>query len=141
MYLGDVKAESLKIMNINSFMNISYLDIDGLKEDGTYAGYLYAMNGAINRAFDRFYIKEAIAEPIASAVTVETPETLDLNDVGINDVLARMLPSFIVGDVFAMDEPEVAAYHRNLFEASVDEYLQAQRNQQTQVETIYGVDL
>lgn len=140
MYLGDVKAEALKIMNINTFMNISYLDIDGLKEDSTYTGYLYAMNGAINRAFDRFYIKEAVDEPV-SAITVTTSETLDLNDLGINDVLARMLPSFIVSEVFAMDEPEVAAYHRNLFEASVDEYLQAQRNRQTQVETIYGVDL
>ena len=141
MYLGEVKAEALKIMNINSFMNISYLDIDGLKEDGTYAGYLYAMNGALNRAFDRFYIKEAIAEPIASAVTVETPETLDLNELGINDVLARMLPSYLVSEVFAMDEPEVAAYHRNIFESSLEEYLGSQRFQQTQVETVYGVDI
>ena len=140
MLLGDVKAEALKIMNINTFMNISYLDIDGLKEDGTYSGYLYAMNGAINRAFDRFYIKEAIAEP-CKAVSVETPETLDLNDIGINDVLARMLPSFLVSEVFAMDEPEIAAYHRNLFEVSLEEYFGAQRFQQTQVETVYGVGI
>ena len=140
MYLGDVKAEALKIMNINTFMNISYLDIDSLKEDTTYSGYLYAMNGAINRAFDRFYIKEVISEPVA-AVNVQTPETLDLNELGINDVLARMLPSYLVSEVFAMDEPEVAAYHRNIFEGSLEEYLGSQRFQQTQVETVYGVDI
>ena len=140
MLLGDVKAEALKIMKINTFMNISYLDIDGLKGDSTYTGYLYAMNGAINRAFDRFYIKEAIDAPVA-AVTVDTPETLDLQDVGINDVLARMIPLFIVGDVFAMDEPEIAAQQRNLFETSLEEYLGPQRFQQTQVETIYEVGI
>lgn len=139
MLLGDVKAEALKIMNINTFMNISYLDIDGLKEDSTYSGYLYAMNGAINRAMDRFYIREAISEPVPE-LKASTDETMDLNTIGVNDVLARMLPSFIVGDVFAMDEPEVAAYHRNLFEAALEEYLGAQRFQQTEVERVYEVD-
>jgi hypothetical protein len=97
------------------------------------------MNGAINRAFDRFYVKEAISEPVA-ALRTETDETLDLNTLGINEVLCRMLPSFIVGEVNVLDEPDLAAYHRNLFETSLEEYLGAQRFQQTEVERVYEVD-
>lgn len=140
MFLGDIKAEALKIMNVNTFMNISYMDIDGLKADSTYSGYLYAMIGAINRAFDRFYIKEAVEEPI-QAISVETPEETDMRTYGLNDVLARMIPLFIVGDIFAMEEPGISANNRNLFEASLEEYLDAKRTRQTQVESIYRVGI
>lgn len=139
MYLGDVKAEALKIMSVEQFMNISYLDIDGLKNDVTYKGYLYSMIGAINRALDRLYVKEAIVEPIR-AITAADKETLDLQDLGVNDVLARLLPLYVVGDVFAMEEPSVAANNRNMFEAQLEEYLQSPRFQQTQVETIYTME-
>lgn len=141
MLLGEVKAEALRIMNVNPNMQISYLDIDGLKNDPTYVGYLSAMPGAINRAFDRFFAQGVLKEEV-QGVDVNTKETVDLKETyGISEALCRMIPLFVVGDVFAMDEPSVAAANRNLFEMSLEEYKNGQRNQQTQVETIYRVDI
>jgi hypothetical protein len=142
MLLGEVKAEALKIMNINTSMDISYLSISALKSDPTCAGYLYSMTGAINRAFDRLYIKEAVDEPI-TAISSTTQEKTDLETYGVNDVLARMVPMFIVGEIFAIEEPEVAANNRNMFESTLEEYVRRKHLQETQgqVETIYRVDI
>lgn len=139
MLLGEIKAEALKLMQVNQTQNISYLDIDSLKQDSSLSAFIYAMPGAINRAFDRLYVLEAIQqEPIS--ITVKTPETYDLSETGIPNILLRMLPFFIVGEIFASDEADIAANYRNQFEAGVEEYLKMQRLQQTEVEIVYGVD-
>lgn len=141
MLLGEVKAEALRIMNVNPNMQISYLDIDGLKNDPTYVGYLSAMNGAINRALDRFYAQGVLTEE-AQGVDARTKETLDLKEeYGISEALCRMIPLYVVGDVFAIEEPSLAAKCRNEFEATLEEYLNAPRFQQTQVETVFKVDV
>ena len=139
MLLGEIKAEALKLMQVNQTQNISYLNIDSLKQDSSLSAFIYAMPGAINRAFDRLYVLEAIQqEPIS--ITVETPETYDLSETGIPNILLRMLPFFIVGEIFSSDEADIAANYRNQFEAGVEEYLKMQRLQQTEVEIVYGVD-
>lgn len=137
MKLGDIKAEALKIIGINQQMDITYLDVLNLKLDPTYATYLFSMVGAINRALDRLYVKEAIDEPVS--VTVETMEDTEMSDLGVNDVLARMIPLYVVGDVFATEEPSFAAEKRNEFESALEEYLHAQRFQQERVEIVHEV--
>lgn len=138
MLLGDVKAEALKLMGLNNELNITYLNISGYKADPTYASYLHSMVGAINRAFDRLYILGAIDSSVE--INDTTPETFDLTEIGINNVFARMLPLFIVGDVFAIEEPNFAASQRNQFETMVEEYMNAPQFQQDSVDIVYGVD-
>lgn len=138
MYLGDVKAEALKLMGLNNELNITYLNISGYKADPTYASYLHSMVGAINRAFDRLYVLNAIDEAVE--IAVDTPETLDLNDLGVGNVLARMLPFYIASELYSLEEPNVAANYRNQFESSVEEYLSSPRFQQKYVDIVYGVD-
>ena len=139
MLLGEVKAEALKLVVTSTQMNISYLDIDGLKNNPTYAGYLYAMNGSINRALDRFWVVGVIPEEIP-AITAETSEITDLKDLGVKDVLARMIPLYIVGDIVANEMPNIAQDKRNEFEHSLEEYLSSKPFQQEKVETIYSVE-
>lgn len=138
MTLGEIKAEALKIMVANAELDITDLDISSYKSNPAYASYLYAMTGAINRAFDRLYIMGALEEEVY--VTVYTPETTDLNtEKGVPNVLLRMIPLFVVGDVYATDEPNMAASCRNQFEENVEEYLKMQNRQQEMVDVVIGV--
>jgi hypothetical protein len=139
MLLGEIKAEALKLMQVNQSQNISYLDIASLKNDSSVSAFIYAMPGAINRAFDRLYVLEAIEENI-NPVTNETPDTYDLIETGVPNILLRMIPFFVVGEIYSADEPSLASSCRNQFEASVEEFMRMQRRQQTQVEIVYGVD-
>lgn len=137
MKLGDIKAEALKIIGVNQQMDITYLDIPTLKTDPTYATYLFSMNGAINRALDRFFVTGAMNS--STSIGSETMEDTEMSDIGVNDVLARMIPLYVVGDVFATEEPSFAAEKRNEFESALEEYLYAQRFQQEQVEIVHEV--
>ena len=139
MLLGEIKAEALKLMQVNQNQNISYLDITTLKQDPSIAAFIYAMPNAINRAFDRLYVLEAIDEQVEE-VTNDTPDSYNLQELGVPSILLRMIPLFVVGDVYAIDEPSLAANCRNQFELSVEEYMRMQRRQQTHVEIVYGVD-
>ena len=118
-------------------LDISGADISLYKQNPAYASYIYAMTGAINRAFDRLYILGAVDEEI-EPITGDTDESLDLHEGrGVSNVLLRLIPLYVVGDVYAMDEPDVAANMRNQFEANVEEYLKIQSRQQQGVEVVY----
>lgn len=140
MKLGEVKAEALMKMGINNVMNISYGDIEGLKENPTYSTYLHAMVGSINRCMDRFYVKRAITVKPTTAVLSESNEATEMSEFGVNDTLARLIPLYIVGDVFAIDEPSIAANNRNEFESALEEYvLRMEHENEHELEVIYGV--
>ena len=132
MLLGEIKAEALTLMGINT-LNASYPDIDNLKSHPTYSGYLYAMVGAINRALDRFVTVGAIDD--GERITHKTSET---NELGIDDALARIIPYYIVGEVFAIDEPNVSANCRSMFEQLLEEYVGANRQGSVVVEYTVG---
>lgn len=137
MTVGGIKAEALKLMVANETLDITDIDITVYKQNPAYASYIYAMTGAINRAFDRLYILGAVDEEIAP-ITVYTPETTDLIETRkVSGILLRLIPLFVVGDVYAMDEPAVAANMRNQFEVSVEEYLKIQSRQQQIVDVVY----
>jgi hypothetical protein len=140
MTLGEIKAEALKIMVANAEFDVNELDIGMYKQNPAYASYIYAMTGAVNRAFDRLYILGAVDEEILP-VSVYTEETADLNATrGVPNVLLRMIPLFVVGDVYATDEPNMAASCRNQFEANVEEYVKRFRyTSQDSVEVAYEV--
>jgi hypothetical protein len=140
MTLGEIKAEALKIMVANAEFDVNELDIGMYKQNPAYASYIYAMTGAVNRAFDRLYILGAVDEEILP-VSVYTEETADLNATrGVPNVLLRMIPLFVVGDVYATDDPNMAASCRNQFEANVEEYVKRFRyTSQDSVEVAYEV--
>ncbi|MBQ7831804.1 MAG: hypothetical protein IJX30_00570 [Clostridia bacterium] len=138
MKLGEVKADALKLMGIDNLMNVTWGDIDGLKNHPSYATYLFAMVGAIKRALDRFYVKGAIDSPIQT-LNDSTAEAADLSDYGVNDVLARMIPKYVVGELYAMEEPDVAANSRNEFESELEEYLNMQCFQQETVDVVHPI--
>lgn len=137
MTVGEIKAEALKLMVANETLDITGGDIVAYKQNPAYASYLYAMVGAINRAFDRLYILGAVNEEI-EPITASTDESTDLNATrGVSNVLLRLIPLYVVGDVYAMDEPQVAANMRNQFEANVEEYLKIPSKQQQSVNIVY----
>lgn len=140
MTLGEIKAEALKIMVANNELNISSLDVTAYKNNPAYASYIFAMTGAVNRAFDRLYILGAVDEEIMP-VTVDTPESTDLHETkSVPNILLRMIPLFVVGDVYATDEPNMAASCRNQFEANVEEYVRMRKHApQNSVEVVYEV--
>ena len=140
MKIGEIKAEALMIMGINNNANISWTDIESYKEDPTYNTYVHAMVGAINRCLLRFYIVGAIeAKPLS--VSTETGEITEITEFSedVDDILANMIPLYVVGDVFALDEPSVAQNKRNEFEELLAEYIIKRAYPlQDQVDIVYG---
>ena len=143
MTLGEIKAEALKIMVANAELDINDITIAAYKSNPAYSSYVYAMTGAINRAFDRLYIMGAIDQE--TFITTMTHETTDLSvtagdRVGVPNILLRMIPLFVVGDVYATDEPNMATSCRNQFEANVEEYVKLRKNApQDSVAVVYEV--
>lgn len=121
--IGELKAQALMLMGINNALKISSGDIDGLKDDPTYGTYVNGMNGAINRCLSRMYMVDALTvEP--TMLTNDSDEG-DLISVYAEDVtpsLANLIPLYIVGDIFALDEPSVAQNKRNEFEDALASY-------------------
>jgi hypothetical protein len=139
--IGALKAEALKMMGVNNALNISELDIDSLKNDPTYGTYIYAMTGAINRCLGRMYTAGALEIEPTQAET-NTGELKDISSLAedITRTLANLIPLYIVGDVFALDEPSVAQNKRNEFEQALDEYVlkKAYNNANTsEIELVY----
>lgn len=52
--LGDIKIEALRLMFADYTNDYSVENLDTLLENDNYGKYLRAMNGSINRCFDRF---------------------------------------------------------------------------------------
>ena len=122
--LGALKAEALKMMGINNAMNISEGDIFSLKNDPTYGTYIYAMTGAINRCLGRMYTVGALEkEPTQTRTNTSETDDISIYAEDITLTLANLIPLYIVGDVFALDEPSVAQNKRNEFEQALDEYV------------------
>ena len=121
--IGELKAQALMLMGINNALKISSGDIDGLKDDPTYGTYVNGMNGAINRCLSRMYMVDALTvEP--TMLTNDSDES-DLISVYAEDLtpsLANLIPLYIVGDIFALDEPSVAQNKRNEFEDALASY-------------------
>ena len=118
--IGELKAQALLLMGVNNARGISGGEIDALKDDPTYGTYIFGMNGAINRCLSRMYMVGALSEP---PIQVENgaDETSDVTEYAkdITLPLANLIPLYIVGDVFALDEPSVAQNRRNEFEDSL----------------------
>jgi hypothetical protein len=141
MVLGEIKAQALMLMGVNNSLNISAGDIDGYKEDPSYGTYINAMNGSINRCLKRLYIVGAVGEEPKS-VKNEDAESTKMTEFAndITDTLAELIPLYVVGDVFAMEEPSVAENRRNEFEMLLEEYVNKRTfPAQDKVEIIYGV--
>ena len=117
MKVGDIKAEALKMTGVNGGMNITYLDINGLMNDETYAAYLINMDSAMNRAMDRFVSRGVLKADEAQYVDATTPPATELT---ISDNLARIMPYYVKGEVFANDEPDSAAYAMTTFESLLE---------------------
>ena len=112
------------MMGVNNAMNISEGDIDSLKNDPTYGTYIYAMTGAINRCLGRMYTVGALGkEPTQTRINTNELNDISLLAEDITLTLANLIPLYIVGDVFALDEPSVAQNKRNEFEQALDEYV------------------
>lgn len=135
MKIGEIKAEALMLMGVGGSLTITWSDIDNYKTDSSYAPYIHAMNGAINRCLSRLQVVGAIEG--YTPVTVETDEITELE---VPDAVAQLIPLYVVGDVFAMEEPSVAQNKRNEFEALLDDYVKKCVFQQNEtIEIVYGV--
>lgn len=118
--IGELKAQALMLMGINNALNISSGDIDGLKDDPTYGTYVNGMNGAINRCLSRMYMVDALAkEPKILTNGSDEGDSISVYAKDITASLANLIPLYIVGDVFALDEPSLAQNKRNEFEQAL----------------------
>jgi hypothetical protein len=122
--IGALKAEALKMMGINNALDISGEEIKVLKDDPTYGTYIYGMNGAINRCLGRMYTVGALdTQPTQVTNNANETDDIALFATDITLTLASLIPLYIVGDVFALDEPSVAQNRRNEFEQALDDYV------------------
>lgn len=140
MKLGEIKAQALMLMGVNNSLNITWSDIDTYKDDPSYSTYIHAMNGAINRCLKRLYVVGALeAEPLS--VQSDSAESTEMTEFAssITETLTDMIPLYVVGDVFAMEEPSVSQNRRNEFETLLEEYLNKMIPAQSEVEIVYGV--
>ena len=141
MTIGEIKAEVLKLMNINEALNLSALDVGTLYDDPTYAGYLYSMPPAINRALDRFYLTEAYEG--TERISTDTSDETDIESLegDLSPELVRLIPLYVVSEVFSAEEPSYSAEKRNEFEILLEGYLKSSRysERQTQVEVVEKV--
>lgn len=141
MTLGEIKAQALMLMGVNNSLYITGTDIDGYKEDPSYATYIHAMNGSISRCLKRLYVVGALSEE-PNGINPDSEETTEMTEFasGLTDTMADMIPLYVVGDVFAMEEPSVAENRRNEFEQVLEEYMNKRAYPaQDKVEIIYGV--
>ena len=139
MNIGEIKAEALMIMGVNNGNNIDWSDIQGLKNNPTYSTYIFAMNGAINRCLKRLYTAGALErEPSKILPSYPESDALESFASDISATLADMIPLYVVGDVFALDEPDVAQNKRNEFEALLEEYMNKRAFvEQTEIDVMY----
>lgn len=143
MKIGEIKAEALMIMGINNGSNISWGDVSGLAKNPTYSTYIFAMCGAINRCLKRLYTAGALNVPPTNISSSESEsKEIEAFAQGITATLADMIPLYVVGDVFALDEPDVAQNKRNEFEALLEEYLNKKAfDEQPEIDVMYEVDV
>lgn len=141
MRLGEIKAQALMLMGVNNGLNISWSDIDTYKDDSSYATYIHAMNGAINRCMNRMYIAGALSASPSNVMSTSLEMTsMTEFSSDMTDTLAGMIPLYVVGDVFAMEEPSVAQNMRNEFEQLLDEYVKYRAfPAQESIEIVYEV--
>ena len=141
MKLGEIKAQALMLMGVNNSLNITWSDIDSYKDDPSYSTYIHAMNGAINRCLKRLYVVDVLElEPLS--VQSGSAESTEMTEFAsdITETLSNMIPLYVVGDVFAMEEPSVAETKRNEFEALLEDYLNKRAfPAQDNVEIVYEV--
>lgn len=139
--IGELKAQAIKLMGINNAMDIEGVEIDSYKTDPTYGTYIYAMNGAINRCLSRMYMVGAIGQEPARVLNTSS-ETSDLVEYApdITVTLANLIPLYIVGDVFALDEPSVAQNRRNEFEQALEDYVNKRMQNTGEIELVYACE-
>ena len=149
--IGDLKAQAIKLMGINNAMDITGDEVSGYKNDPTYGTYLHSMNGAINRCLGRMYVVGALEEepkqvyPIATpiqggGVITEDSQGIAWYAEGITFTLANLIPLYIVGDVFALDEPSVAQNRRNEFEQALEDYVNKRMQNTGEIELVYACE-
>lgn len=138
MKLGDIKAQALMLMGVGGGTEITWADLKTYKQDPAYAPYIHAMNASINRCFSRMSTAGAF-----SGKMFLTDDFTDETDVGVHDYLAVLIPLYIVGDVFAMEEPSVAQNKRNEFEEALQAYMDNEfaKSGSGAVEIAYEVDI
>ena len=145
--IGELKAQALKLMGINNAMNISDAEISGLLNNPTYSTYLYAMNSAINRCLGRMYTVGALEEEpaeirgenitVGGVVLTENVQPISAYAEDITLTLANLIPLYIVGDVFALDEPSVAQNRRNEFEQALEDYVNKRMQNTSEITLVY----
>lgn len=142
--IGELKAQALMLMGINNALNISSGDIEGLKDDPTYGTYIHGMNGAINRCLSRMYTVGALEqEPALVTNLANETDTIVAFAPDITKTLANLIPLYIVGDVFALDEPSVAQNMRNEFEQALNDYVIKRLNNNvnsSEIQIVYECD-
>ena len=141
MKIGEIKAQALMLMGVNNTLDITWSDIEGYKEDPTYATYIYAMTGSINRCLKRLYMAGALErEPFSIQTGTTESEEISGFAPDISDAIAEMIPLYVVGDIYALEEPSVAQNKRNEFEALLEEYMNKRSHvAQDEIDVIYGV--
>ncbi len=75
MKLGEIKAEAINLMGLLTGQSVDYTNIDTLLNDDTFASYLHAMNGSLNRALVRLY---------EAGLLGEASKIIESNDIGID---------------------------------------------------------
>lgn len=141
MTLGEVKVETLRLIGANSSDDIRAESLEELLLEEKYKTYLVNMVGPINRAlsiFERRGVRGEVPEGGRRRIGHETPNTLDLIDLGVGDTLADILPFYIKSELLASEDPEAASFALTLFERNLSEMMAHSGKRQERVCDVMG---
>lgn len=87
MKLGEIKLESLRLMNVDE-ENLILSKIEDYKTDGGYRDYLDRMNGAINRALSRFSVYKVLPTKVEEIKPSQCETIKQFLKLNLNKILS-----------------------------------------------------
>ena len=140
MTLGEVKAETLRLIGVNTSEDIRAEMLGEYLGDEKYRLYLVNMVGPINRGLSLLRRRGACARPEGhdGRIGHETPGTLDMMELGVGDELAEILPFYIQSELVRVEDPDAAAMALSAFERAFNEIVSGSGVRQARVLDVMG---
>jgi len=146
MTLGEVKVEALRLIGANTSEDVRAEKLEELLLEEKYKAYLVNMVGPINRALSIFARRGVRGGGACDKgegrpswrIGHETPNVLDLAEIGVSDSLAEILPLYIQSELQRGEDPEAAAMALSMFERLLTEIMGHEGKRQACVLDVMG---
>ena len=132
MTLSEIIIEVLLIVHPVGSGGMDTSQVGEYLEDEAYRDYIIRIPGAVERAMADMALKRILPGggdenegddwnepdglPMMKRMTLEERD----EDIGLEDTLARLIPYYVVSELYQHEEPGLASYYRNLYERGTE---------------------